>query len=756
MEGGESSDVPKIPKLIIKKPMTMKFVRPVAFVASPVVKLNMKNIDTEEGMRIASGMVVELEENGSNEALIGMMKNILKVEITPHLIKCSDLPKILNKIAKKETNSKINDDCIGLAKEIVSKWKRVHESFVEQKKSTLQNTPSSISSPPNISQPTMNETSPVVTKKRSKPAADPKSSHGLSDLPRKKVRKLNVAKASNGPDISDLLDQTTAPIAKPQQQSFLESMTSTNKKKVVKKVVPQVREEVVEEDDSESAEPAVQKKPNKKGFNIRFRDEMFPDKTIVDIQYFDIIQGERTMCKQNNNPDGLNEGKGAEGQAFLNHNGAEEEVAEASIVPVEVPLIPAVVIPEGLEDGPYPESGVQQFVSLTFVGRQEIGEVRRRSTNYIPTKERVIIKLELTDDLTEEAIAFIEQAQTKKDTELRAFILRGQKNDIPKPSNFKMNFARGLEPNENVRERRVSEFKAWKREQSLIDEETKYKSLEAKRLENKRLADEDAVKPKVVSTAVISEQAQEALRKLQSLNCDPGSDVFMRHCALLREASRLKNAVKKDEIGRSALVKQEAILEPFSGVTLESPPKTSSWAQNSEAVRQAAANGESRQPILASSWRQMAQQPPPITNKWAPMVTLPVKEDVVEFSESRARELNVLPCKFFSQGNCRFDINCSNLHGDLKTVGYRRVCNLPVGNVPKKRYENRNGPEEARRRPTYDDRGGHKKRYLSREDRDHQYSSSKRTRYDDFNTNESPPDNLPDESTSRYIAPSRV
>ncbi|CEF63576.2 SMc04008-like domain-containing protein [Strongyloides ratti] len=635
----EEVDLPSSKSCISKSNMPKSTLNDVSF--EPMTIEEMSN---QSGLVKAYNYMKKFHVNKNAEALFFYLTNLAQIQFTSELACCTDLETLLYDIS--QCKNIYNKDTLKLANFI----RQCLTKYTKNDKKSLR------------SEMESSESQTPTTKKRNKPIIyqGKRRLTGLygenDNLPPSPVVTKKSKKSDSGSMkvINSLLDQTVSC-----GPSFGESLNQVKQKKSpIKKRGPQVidstsinvKEEV---DSNDKDEIVVTKKPNKKGHNIKFVDEVYPNTPIVQIREFELIPNERTHFQPNmvSNNIAIDYNTMNEGTVMRRHLDDEENSTdEVKEVENELPYEISKIDRRYVEGIPLSYEIVNQYIYEIL-----------KDTNPVKYPKHALYKE--TPDYRQ----YLEHLNTEQSNGLRAF---HDKNSIT-----------------NLHDETIKKVDVG------ADDIIEY-NFDVPVRNNEGIPEEKD-----------KDKALTLVEKLKTIR-GPVSGEINSIMAKLREQGVIKAA--NDALDRSPMKKcpeRKPLInnvDDMSSLTPESYLPTNNQRGSWE---------------LAS-----VVTPPSVGGGWTSMNSGQLNRENT-FSESRAQ--------------------CTNLHGNEQTVGYKKACGIVINNK-KKSYEydkerhgniRRNYDNSSRRRispqPEYridnDDKDRNRKRRLDDESR--RNPSTKRPNY---------------------------
>uniref|UniRef100_A0A0N4ZWX0 C3H1-type domain-containing protein n=1 Tax=Parastrongyloides trichosuri TaxID=131310 RepID=A0A0N4ZWX0_PARTI len=665
IEADSSTSQPYIPKLKISKSLLRD---------KQFKRMSVEDISNQDGMIKAYDLIKDLINNKNNEGIAFYLKQLAQVEFTDELANCTDLLLLLNDIYRnKECYN--NDIC-----QLIDPIRKELRKYCNDKVDTNNSLETSPDSTNNQNGTTKKRNKPIVHQGKRRLTGLYGENDNISEttVTSKKTKKSDVGSMTL---INDLLDQTVS-----SGPSFGESLNKVKQKKTpIKKRGPQIIDPISlnenksnsSKNDEDELNIAI-KKPNKKGHNIRFLDEVYPHKSIVEIKEFELIPNERTHFQPNMNSNIDNDcSKMNEGTVMKRHFDKEDDNSETYVEDVE----------------PY----VVYSIDTSYIENIPLSYKEANPDIYGVLSQNNPVLSNRTYEMTPEFLSYLEKINEERSTGLKAF------HDKTSIANLQDETIQKLELSPSINSTIDYIFQI---PQEIISQET------IQPIENKQ------PEPEKTDT-------QSLMEKIKRCKSSSGISSLM---AKLREQGVLKTT--KDTSNENNIITKTPEKK-----TLILDVNTRKAEVPTSAV------------IPRGSWELASNiSQPQATSGWASMSNVKIENDNMQkgiFSESRARSLSIVPCKFYEKGSCHFNLECENLHGDDQTVGYKRACGLVVPSK-KKNYDydrdkhnnsrrihdipsrRRPSPQSDRRR-NYDDNDRGRKR---RVEDDGRRSSNKRTSYE--------------------------
>uniref|UniRef100_A0A0K0FK52 C3H1-type domain-containing protein n=1 Tax=Strongyloides venezuelensis TaxID=75913 RepID=A0A0K0FK52_STRVS len=631
-------------------------------------RMTIGEMSNQSGFRKAYTLLETFYTSKNIVELENHLTSIVQVEINPELASCTNMLTLITEIS--QNKGSYNSTILALAdriKQQLSKYATDKDCLNE--KNILSN------------EQELSDNQSVPTKRRNKPATSQGKRrltglYGENDnLPQSPIATKKSKKSDSGSMkvINNLLDQTVA-----SSPSFGESLNQVKQKKSpIKRRGQQTIDStpVATRDNTDTVdkdEIVVSKKPNKKGHNIKFVDEVYPNRSIVQIREFELIPNERTHFQPNkdSNSSGMEFSDMNEGMAMKRHlDDDENSIDDTKEIENNLPYEILKIDRKYVEIIPFSYEEVNKYIYDTF-------------NDNFPIK---LSRNELYEE-TPEYKEYLELLNTERSNGLRAF------HDMNSTTN-------------------------------LLDE-----TIQKLELEGRNTIEYDFIVPvqKKEESPQEKNKALTLVEKLKSIK-GPVSGEINSIMAKLREQGVIKTA--KDKTSECSTIGKSSERKTLITNDVERSMSSSELYGPSNYQR--------------GSWELASVvSPPSIGGGWTSMNSGQINREST-FSESRARELNIVPCKFYEKGNCHFNLECTNLHGNEQTVGYKKACGIVVNNkkksydYDKERHPNlrRNYDNSLRRRVSpqpehrsdYDDKDRNRKRRTDDDNR--RNSSTKRQNY---------------------------
>uniref|UniRef100_A0AAF5CVT6 C3H1-type domain-containing protein n=2 Tax=Strongyloides stercoralis TaxID=6248 RepID=A0AAF5CVT6_STRER len=566
-------------------------------------------ISNQSGLVKAYNHMKAFHVNKNTEGLLFYLSQLAQIQFNPELACCSDMESLLNEISQCKTSyNKETLQLVNCIRQSMLKCMTNKKCLNEKKVLT------------NDLEPQNNQN--VSVKKRNKPIAY-QGKRRLTGLygendnlqpPPVVTKKSKKSDSGSMKVINNLLDQTVSC-----GPSFGESLNQMKQKKSpIRKRGPQIIDPIslnLKDNNTDTVEKdkiIVTKKPNKKGHNIKFVDEVYPNISIVQIREFELIPNERTHFQPNmaSNSTGIDYSSMNEGTVMKRHlDNEENSTDDVKEVENELPYEILKIDRKYVEGIPLSYEEKNQYIFNIL-----------KETNPVKLSTNILYKE------TPEYKQYLELLNTERSNGLRAF---HDKNSIT----------------------------------NLHDE-----TIQKLSIDDNDITEYDFNVP-VQNNEVPQEKALTLVEKLKTMR-GPVSGEINSIMAKLREQGLIK-ATKDNNSERSQIRKNS-----------ERKPLISSYKDINTLISEPTIPNNNQR----GSWELASSiSSPSVGGGWTSMNSGQLNRDSA-FSESRARELNIVPCKFYEKGNCHFNLECTNLHGNEQTVGYKMACGIVV-NSKKKSYE---------------------------------------------------------------------